>query len=75
MIIMHKVDIPVFRRLGLAVLGHVEAPAEVVLAELAAVDLLREVDHGARGAAPRLVAEDDWEQCQVHLGDSSESSC
>ena len=61
-------DIPVFGRLGLAILGNVEAPAEVVLAELAAVDLLREVDQCARRAASRLVAEDDGEQGHVHLG-------
>ena len=62
-------SIPVFGRLGLAVLGHVEAPtAEVVLAELAAVDLLREVDHGARRPAARLMAEDDGKQRHVHLG-------
>ena len=60
-------SIPVFRRLWLAVLGHVEAAAEVVLAELAAVDLLREVDHGARRPAPRLVAQDDGKESHVHL--------
>ena len=59
--------LPVFRGLWLAVLGHVESPSEVVLAELAAVDLLREVDHGARRPAARLVAQDDRQQRHVHL--------
>ena len=71
-----SVDIPVLGRLGLAILGHVESPAKVVLAELTAVDLLREVNHGARRSPSRLVAEDDGKQRHVHLGvDLSQPDC